>query len=324
MSVIKTERLILRPWRDEDLEPFARMNADPRVMECFPSVKSFEESEQEYKRIRDKFEKIGWGFWVATLIDSGEFIGFIGLNQVGFEADFVPAVEIGWRLAFEHWGKGYATEGAIAALTYGFNTLGLEEIVSFTAVGNVRSRNVMEKLGMFHDEKNDFNHTLLPIDHRLSRHVLYRLKKEAHIIHISKIPPQNFQPYVEVAACYIEVDGKLLLLERCPTTSEGKTWGVPAGKIEKGETPLQGAVRELFEETGIRVSSSQMKEIGKLFVRKHKGDFVYHMFETKIETAPNIILSPEHTQHRWVGDQEVQKLPLISGAKEALAYYHEQ
>ncbi len=175
MPTIQTERLLLRQWREEDLEPFAALNADPRVMEYFPSTLSREESSQMVKRIQSNIEKRGWGFWAASLIQTGEFIGFIGLEDVHFTAPFTPAVEIGWRLAFDFWGKGYATEGARAALQYGFETVNLKEIVSFTAAQNMRSRHVMEKIGMCHDPKEDFDHPKLKKGHPLERHVLYRL-----------------------------------------------------------------------------------------------------------------------------------------------------
>lgn len=176
--MLKTERLILRPWREEDLELFAALNADPRVMEYFPSVKTIQESTQEYNYIKGSIEKHGWGLWASTLIGEDRFIGFIGLNNVGFKSHFTPAVEIGWRLAYDYWNKGYATEGARAALKYGFEILNLEEIVSFTAVQNQRSRSVMEKIGMTHDDKDDFDHPKLSEGHRLRKHVLYRLGKE--------------------------------------------------------------------------------------------------------------------------------------------------
>lgn len=175
-TIITTDRLILRPWREDDLEPFAALNADPRVMECFPSVKTWEETKQEYDRICSHIDQYDFGFWAVELKDSHQFIGMIGIKHVTFEAGFTPAVEIGWRLAHEHWGKGYASEGAKAALAYGFNEVGLDEIVSFTTVGNQRSRNVMEKIGMKHEE--DFAHPFLPKDHPLSLHALYRIKNE--------------------------------------------------------------------------------------------------------------------------------------------------
>lgn len=173
---IKTERLILRPWREEDLEAFARLNADPRVREYFPGLLIREESDQLAKKICIAMEQQGWGLWAVSIPDVADFIGFIGLASVDFAADFTPAVEIGWRLSYEYWGKGYATEGAKAALIYGFETLQLDEIVAFTAINNVRSRHVMEKIGMYHDEKSDFDHPKLPEGHSLRRHALYRIK----------------------------------------------------------------------------------------------------------------------------------------------------
>lgn len=173
---IRTERLLLRPWREEDFEPLVQMNADSRVMECFPAVKSREDSTGAFHHMQTHIKKHGWGFWAAELLQTGEFIGFIGLEHVDFTAPFTPAAEIGWRLAFAHWGKGYATEGAKEALRYGFETLNLPEIVSFTAAQNLRSRNVMEKIGMHHNPEDDFDHPKIPAGHPLRRHVLYRLK----------------------------------------------------------------------------------------------------------------------------------------------------
>lgn len=177
---INTKRLILRPWTEEDLEPFAKLNADARVREYFSGLLSRQESDASVKLASEHIQRCGWGFWAASLVETGEFIGFIGLEDVYFSAPFNksgPAVEIGWRLAFNHWGKGYATEGALAALKYGYETLGLEEIVSFTAVANQRSRHVMEKIGMHHRPEDDFDHPKLAEGHPLRRHVLYRLEK---------------------------------------------------------------------------------------------------------------------------------------------------
>ena len=174
---IKTERLLLRPWREEDLEPFAALNADPRVREFFPSLLSKEESDASVKRMSEPIQRRGWGLWAASLIETGEFIGMIGLEDVPFQAHFVPAVEIGWRLAFKHWGKGYASEGALACLKYGFETLKLEQIVAFTAVQNRRSRKVMERIGMHCNPADDFDHPKVPEGHKLGRQVLYRITK---------------------------------------------------------------------------------------------------------------------------------------------------
>lgn len=170
-----TKRLMLRPWQESDLEPFVAINADPRAMEYFPGVRGREETASEYHRIIKHFAKYGWGLWAVTLIDNPTFMGFIGLNQIDSVFPFAPAVEIGWRLAPDYWGKGYATEGAMAVLKYGFATVKLSEIVAFTTEHNMRSRNVMEKIGMHHNPKDDFDHPKLPEGHPLRRHVLYRL-----------------------------------------------------------------------------------------------------------------------------------------------------
>lgn len=173
--IITTKRLTLRSWQKEDLEPFARLSADPRVREYFPGLLSREESDRAALLKIEHLNCYGWGFWAVSLIQTGEFIGFIGLEHVDFKAHFTPAVEIGWQLSFDHWGKGYATEGALAALEYGFDKLGLKAIVSFTAKQNMRSRRVMERIGMHHDSKEDFDHPKLPAGHPLQRHVLYRI-----------------------------------------------------------------------------------------------------------------------------------------------------
>ncbi len=172
----ETERLILRRWRVEDREPFARLNADPLVMENFPACLTREESDAGVDHVEAHFEKHGFGLFAAELRASGQFIGFIGLNIPDFEAHFTPCVEIGWRLAREHWGRGLATEGARAAVRYGFETLGLRELVAFTVPANIRSRRVMEKLGMSRDPADDFDHPRLEPGHPLRRHVLYRLR----------------------------------------------------------------------------------------------------------------------------------------------------
>jgi len=181
MITLKTKRLILRPWKEADLVPFAALNADPKVMEYFPSTLSRKESDSLAHRIQQKFEERGYGMWAVAIPGIADFIGFIGLNNEDkstFPAHFTPAVEIGWRLASTYWGQGYATEGAKAALAYGFETLNLPEIVSFTAVQNMRSRRIMEKIGMHYDPKDDFDHPKLPEGHPLRKHVLYRINQQ--------------------------------------------------------------------------------------------------------------------------------------------------
>jgi len=178
MTTITTERLILRPWTKDDFEPFYQINSDPRVMEYFPSVLNREESDMLAEKIISAFMQQGWGLWAVSIPTIASFIGFIGLAVPTFDAHFTPAVEVGWRLSRDFWGKGYATEGAKASIQYGFEMLKLNEIVSFTAKNNARSVAVMKKIGMHSNASDNFDHPNLPSQHPLKRHVLYRLKAE--------------------------------------------------------------------------------------------------------------------------------------------------
>jgi RimJ/RimL family protein N-acetyltransferase len=171
---LRTERLLLRRWLPSDRESFARLNADPRVAEFLPGPLTPGESDTVADRIEAHFERHGFGLWAIEIPGITPFAGFIGLSVPRFEAPFTPCIEIGWRLDADHWGRGYATEGARAALDFGFRWLTVDEIVSFTVPANVRSRRVMEKIGMSHSAEDDFDHPLLPQGHSLRRHVLYR------------------------------------------------------------------------------------------------------------------------------------------------------
>lgn len=170
-----TRRLLLRSWRDSDREPFARMNADPEVMEYMPRILDRAASDAFVDRIEAHLAAHGSGLWAVEVVGGAPFIGFVGLVHVGFEAPFTPAVEIGWRLARSAWGHGYATEAAHEACRVAFAELRLPELVSFTVPRNARSRAVMERLRMTHDPADDFDHPRLAEGDPLRRHVLYRL-----------------------------------------------------------------------------------------------------------------------------------------------------
>jgi RimJ/RimL family protein N-acetyltransferase len=172
---LRTERLILRQWRDSDVAPFAVMNADPVVMEYFPATLSAAETVAMIARIRAGFAANDMGLWALELPGEAALIGYAGLWPVTFEAPFAPAVEIGWRLARPFWGRGLATEASRAALADGFGRLGLKEIVSFTVPANARSLAVMERLRMRRDPEGDFEYPNLPVGHALRPHVLYRI-----------------------------------------------------------------------------------------------------------------------------------------------------
>lgn len=172
---IRTERLLLRGWRPQDREPFAALNADPEVMARLPTTLTRPESDALVDVIEAEFEECGYGLWAVEVPGEAPFAGFVGLHRATFEADFTPAVEIGWRLARPFWGRGYATEAAREVLRFAFDVAGLDEVVSFTSVGHARSRAVMERVGL--QRSVEFDHPNLPEGHRLRGHVLYRLER---------------------------------------------------------------------------------------------------------------------------------------------------
>ncbi|MGI9509440.1 MAG: GNAT family N-acetyltransferase [Geminicoccaceae bacterium] len=177
--VLRTERLILRHWRSDDLDALAAMNADPEVMRYFPACLERAESAAMMMRVTDHFERYGFGFWVLEVPDVHAFAGCAGLLVPAFHAHFTPCVEVGWRLPRAAWGHGYATEAGRAALDLAFDRLGLDEVVSMAVDGNHRSTRVMERLGMKHRPADDFGHPKLPFGHPLRSHVLYRLGRKA-------------------------------------------------------------------------------------------------------------------------------------------------
>lgn len=168
-----TERLILRPWQECDREPFAALNANPEVMRYFLNPLTREESDKMAGVIKQKMALHGWGLWAVEEKSSGAFTGFVGLNIPSYELPFSPVIEIGWRLDKPYWGKGYAPEAARKALAIGFEQYGIDEIVAFTALENIPSQRVMEKIGMMRCE--EFDHPLVPQNHPLQRHILYRI-----------------------------------------------------------------------------------------------------------------------------------------------------
>lgn len=175
---LETVRLRLRAWRKEDKEPFARMNADPRVMEHFPGLLGRADSDAFVGRIGEHMAEHGWGLWAVALRSTGQFIGFTGLRrELGLPCS--PCYEAGWRLAHAYWGQGYASEAALASLEFGFGTLGVDEIVAVTALPNLRSQAVMRRIGMRIDPGREFDHPRVPAGHRLERHCLYSIDRAA-------------------------------------------------------------------------------------------------------------------------------------------------
>ena len=172
MTHIETDRLILRAWKSEDMPSFAKMNRDARVMRYFPSTLSDEQTESFYNRIQSEFERNGWGLYAVEIKSTGEFIGYVGLHEIGFDADFTPGVEIGWRLAADYHNQGYATEAAKAVLSLA-KSVGIERLFSFTAKINAPSERVMQKIGMV--KAGEFRHPNLSDDSPLCVHELYKI-----------------------------------------------------------------------------------------------------------------------------------------------------
>lgn len=172
-TILETERIKLRRWKEEDKPAFARMNADPVIMEYLPRSLSEDESNKLVDLFMKHFDKHGYGLYALERKEDGAFMGFTGLQTVPFKADFTPATEIAWRLDYEFWGKGYASEAAQAVLNHGFEVLDLEEIVAFTVFDNKRSIHIMEKIGMSKVKGGEFHYPTLPKDHPLGSFVLY-------------------------------------------------------------------------------------------------------------------------------------------------------
>lgn len=178
--MIQTERLLLRPWREEDRTPFAAMNADANVRRFYPTLLTREESDASIERYKAMCKRDSFCFFAAELRETSAFIGCIGLQTMRFQLPRVsqPAVEIGWRLTPEVWGRSLAPEGARAVLRFAFEQRNLSEVVAITTPANLPSRRVMEKLGMTHDPQDAFDHPKIPAGHSLRRHVLYRIRTQ--------------------------------------------------------------------------------------------------------------------------------------------------
>lgn len=174
---LKTERLLLRQWKKEDYSHFAKLNADPAVMKYYPSTLSKAESNAMADKIQSILSEKLWGFWALEIIETKQFIGFVGLHEPSYDLPVTPCIEIGWRLAKEHWGKGYATEAGKAALTFAFENLGLNEVYSFASVNNQKSWAVMQRLGLQNTD-NNFEHPIIPEGDPLREHVLYKITLE--------------------------------------------------------------------------------------------------------------------------------------------------
>jgi RimJ/RimL family protein N-acetyltransferase len=187
-AVVRTARLVLRPFTDVDRAPFAALNTHPLVVELLGSSASRAESDAMVDRFSAEMDREGWGLWAVEVDGGAPFIGMVGLHRMSAAMPMAPGIEIGWRLHPDHWGHGYASEAAQASLDYGFGEGGLSDVVAFTTTVNTRSQAVMERIGMTRDLAGDFDHPLLPEGSPLRRHVLYRIS--------APVPPSQAAPSV--------------------------------------------------------------------------------------------------------------------------------
>lgn len=176
IAELKTQRLLLRQWQEDDRAIFAQINADPNVMKYYPDILNENESNQIAVKLESLISGRGWGLWAVEKKDDNNFIGFVGLHEPEYDLPVTPCVEIGWRLGKEYWGHGYATEAASAALDFAFGRLGLEQVYSFASVSNKRSLAVMQRLGMVNTKLN-FQHPVIPEHSPLREHYLYKINR---------------------------------------------------------------------------------------------------------------------------------------------------
>jgi RimJ/RimL family protein N-acetyltransferase/8-oxo-dGTP pyrophosphatase MutT (NUDIX family) len=308
--IITTPRLTLRPWRESDLVPFAAMNADPQVMRHFPKLLTREECDAAVDRFQNQFGKQGFSIFAVELSATRAFIGSVGLTQPLFESHFTPCVEIGWRIRRESQCRGYATEAARALLRFGFETLNLNEIVSFTVPANQSSWTLMERLGMTRNPSEDFDHPRVPKDHPLCRHILYRLTQSQWRTSEAQIFDPNPQPQYGrriAGRTYIIRPGSYAIIQNdagqfaIVQTTGGI--GLPGGGADSAESPQQTLQRELLEETGRRVLIH--RQIGESIEFVHstrEGDFEKHCTFFHASFDPSAPPSPPEpgTQILWL------------------------
>jgi [ribosomal protein S5]-alanine N-acetyltransferase len=309
MFYIQTPRTQIQPLTAEDFRLLLPLMQHPDVMRYIGTgVKTELEARELFNLLvahQDKFE-----FSLGKVFDkqTKRFIGIGGV--VHFALDYQnPVIEVGYWLHPEFWGKGYATEIAKGCIDWAFQNLNIDKIVGVTDPANTASQNVLIKAGLSPRGTTQY----------IKDRIVSLFERSApEQTTLFRDPPANFAPAVEIAACYVLAENEILLLKRSYGKREEGLWGVPAGKIEPEETPIEGAVRELYEETGLQISPLQLVDKGKRFIRKSSIDYIYHMFILPLEKKPCVGINDEHLQYCWITPREAETLPLMAGAKEAL------
>ncbi len=311
--IITTPRLILRPWRDDDLPALAAMNADQRVMRFMPTTLTLEETKTAFKTLRDHFDRHGFGVWAVEVPGIPHIVGGVGLCHPPYQAHFTPCVEISWRIAYQFQGRGYATEAARAALEFGFTQLKLAEIVSLTVQVNVQSWMLMERLGMKRNPEDDFDHPRLAPGHPLLRHVLYRLRRgdwETQRRSIAAPATPRFGRRFENRS-YIFRPGSYAIIANARgqiCVVEGlRGNGLPGGGAEGEETPEQTLHREMREECGREIIIERELGFAVEFVHSAvEGNFEKHctFFQARFADDKKPIVAESGTSLLWLAPQD--------------------
>ncbi len=308
MFYIETPRLVIHPIKKNDFPFFLELVQNPKVMEFIGSgIKSEKEAIQLFQRFLDHQYRKGFSLGTVRNRQTQDYLGIGGVIHYELNTGR-PDIEVGYWLHPQFWNRGYATEITIACVNWAFSHLSIQHIFGAAHPNNHASQRVLQKAGFIPCGTSTYNQRNVCL--------FKRLAPEPVMLYLD--PPKDFRPVVEVSACYLMVNTELLLLKRA-YDREGGLFGVPAGKINPGESPLNCVIRELFEETGLLFPSDYFRCLGKRFIRKPSIDYVYHMFTLEIRSKPELIINDEHLEYVWSTPQNALNLPLMAGAKQALS-----
>ncbi len=309
MFLIDTPRFTIQPLQTEDFSLIYSLLSDPKVMRFIArGTRTKSETNDLFKKYL--LHQNTFGFSLGKIIEknSGDFVGCSGLFHLALD-DSNPEIELSYMLNPQYWGKGIATETAHACLNWAFKNLNVDKIIGVTDPENQASQHVLQKIGMAPKGPHIYKGTTFQWFER----------KTPEKIQLFETSPEDFTPKVEIAACYIIAEDELLLVKRAVGKPEECLWGVPAGKIDPGETPFEGAQRELHEETRLQFKPNQFIHQGVRYIRKPSCDYLYHMYLVILEKKPLVSIGDEHLQYCWIDPALAHTLPLMAGAEQALS-----